>query len=445
MRTVDATHDERAESWIESANQVDSEFPPQNLPYGVFWGNERQQLGVGIGDQVLSLTVLDEAGLLSGACHEAVRDYADLTGLMRLSLPERLELRRQLFQWLTDPQSALAQEKSLRETAFYSMGDVELLMPVRVGDYTDFYASVYHATNVGSMFRPDNPLLPNWKHLPIGYHGRASSLVVSGADIRRPQGQLPPAADGESPSFGPCRQLDYELEVGALISEGNSLGTPVPLNQAESKLFGIVLVNDWSARDIQRWEYQPLGPFLAKSFATTLSPWVVSFEALEPFRSPAFKRPSLDPQPLPYLSDAGNDSRGGISIDLEVQLQTMAMRRANHPAVVISRGSFADMYWTFAQMLTHHSSNGCNLNPGDLIASGTVSGPQKSSRGCLMELTWDGEYGKPVPGSQRTPIRLPNGEERTFLADGDEVVIRGWCRREGFRQIGLGECRGTVK
>jgi fumarylacetoacetase len=325
------------------------------------------------------------------------------------------------------------------------MDDVELLKPVEVGDYTDFYASLYHATNVGSMFRPDNPLLPNWKHLPIGYHGRASSLVVSDTEVVRPSGQLPPTVEGEAPGFGPCRQLDYELEVGAYIAGGNRLGQPIPLDQAEEALFGISLVNDWSARDLQRWEYQPLGPFLAKSFATTVGPWVVSMEALAPFRGPAFPRDPSDPRPLPYLDDPANQSLGGIQLDLEVYLQSAQMQEQSLPPVRLTAVSFANMYWTLAQMLTHHASNGCNLRPGDLIASGTVSGPTRESRGCLLELTWDGEYGRPVPGAQRTALTLPSGEQRLFLADGDEITLRGRCQRAGFRTIGLGLCRGRIR
>jgi fumarylacetoacetase len=399
---------------------------------------------VAIGDRVVDLCVLADAGLLPPAAAVAIRDHVDLLGLMSLPVAERVALRQCLFGLLTDPCSALASDADLHSRALHLLAQVQLLKPVEVGDYTDFYASLYHATNVGSMFRPDNPLLPNWKHLPIGYHGRASSLVVSGTSVARPQGQLPPAQEGGYPTFGPCRQLDYELEVGAYLTGGNPLGQPVALQHAEDALFGICLVNDWSARDMQRWEYQPLGPFLAKSFATSVSAWVTPWEALAPFRCPGFVRGESDPPLLPYLDSAENKTQGGLQLQLEVLLSSAAMREQRLPPMSLSRGSFGNMYWTFAQMLTHHASNGCNLRAGDLIASGTVSGPERHSRGCLLELTWDGEYGRPVPGSQRTPLRLPSGEERLFLLAGDEVIIQGWCENATHRRIHLGECRGTI-
>jgi fumarylacetoacetase len=313
--------------------------------------------------------------------------------------------------------------------------DVELLLPAAVGDYSDFYASLFHATNVGRMLRPDHPLLPNYKHVPIGYHGRASSLVVSGTGVKRPSGQTEPAAPGGSPSFGASRSLDYELEVGAFVAEGNSQGQVIPLEEAERHLFGLVLVNDWSARDLQKWEYQPLGPFLAKSFATTVSPWVVTLEALAPYRVPAFVRAPGDPAPLPYLADERDAAQGGIDLRLEVALLTRGMREKGEPPAMLSRSGLRSLYWTLAQILTHHASNGCNLRPGDLLASGTVSGPDKSERGCLLELTWRGTE----------PLTLPSGETRRFLEDGDEVILRGHCAREGFARIGFGECRGVVE
>jgi len=444
MRTLDFTHDPAATSWLEAANDPHAMFPPQSLPYGVFLAEGWPRPGVAIGDHVLDLAAVAEAGLLNAAATVAIRDYVDLTGLMSLSMADRVALRHQLFALLTDPQSRLATDLGLQRVALRPLGAVQLLKPVEVGDYTDFYASLYHATNVGSMFRPDNPLLPNWKHLPIGYHGRASSLVVSGTAITRPHGQLPPAQEGANPTFGPCRQLDYELEVGAYLTGGNCLGQPIPLAAAEESLFGICLVNDWSARDMQRWEYQPLGPFLAKSFATSLSAWVTTLEALVPFRCAAFARGPSDPPLLPYLDASENAVRGGLQLQLEVLLCTAAMRDQRLPPMRLSHGSFGNMYWTFAQMLAHHASNGCNINPGDLIASGTVSGSERGSRGCLLELTWDGEYGHPVPGSQRTPLRLPSGEERLFLQDGDEVIIQGWCENATHRRIYLGDCRGTI-
>jgi fumarylacetoacetase len=314
------------------------------------------------------------------------------------------------------------------------MRKAELLVPAQVGDYTDFYASVYHATNVGSMFRPDNPLLPNYKWVPIGYHGRASSIVPSGTAVRRPKGQIK-GPEAEVPAFTPTRALDYEAEMGCFVGgPGNPLGQPVPLDRAEEHLFGLCLVNDWSARDIQTWEYQPLGPFLSKSFATTVSPWVVTLEALEPFRVPAFSRPAEDPSPLPYLASAQNARAGGINAVVEVSLSSAAMREAALAGVLLSRSRLADLYWTLAQMFTHHSSNGCNLRPGDLFASGTISGPTPDARGCLLELTWRGAE----------PLALPNGETRRFLEDGDEVILRAFCETAGRPRIGFGECRGVV-
>ena len=308
-----------------------------------------------------------------------------------------------------------------------------LELPMAIGDYSDFYASIFHATNVGSMLRPDEPLLPNYKYVPIGYHGRASSVVPSGTPVRRPTGQSKPESSAE-PIVGPSRRLDYELEVGFVVGPGNPLGTSIPIDDAERHLFGICLVNDWSARDLQAWEYQPLGPFLAKSFATSISPWVVTFDALEPFRVAAFMRPPGDPDPLPYLDSAKERERGGLDIRLEVAIATAQMRAAKIAPFVLSRNSLRHLYWTPAQLLTHHASNGCNLRPGDLIASGTVSGPTRESRGCLLELAWRGTQ----------PITLPTGETRAFLDDGDEVIFRGWCEREGWTRIGLGECRGTI-
>jgi fumarylacetoacetase len=305
--------------------------------------------------------------------------------------------------------------------------------PFIIGDYTDFYCSIFHATNVGSMFRPDNPLLPNYKYVPIGYHGRASSIVISGTDIRRPKGQN--RSDAEKPPvFIPCKNLDYEMELGFFVGKGNELGQPIPIGEAEDHIFGVCLVNDWSARDIQAWEYQPLGPFLAKNFATTISPYVVTMEALAPFRTKAFERDPDDPQPLEYLSDQQNQKFGGLDINLEVYIQTDKMRQQNIEPHLLSRSNTKDLYWTIGQMLTHHASNGCNLQTGDLMATGTVSGKEKHERGCMLELTWRGTE----------PIELRSGEQRRFLEDGDEIIMRGYCEREGFRRIGLGECRGRI-
>ncbi|HEY9644002.1 MAG TPA: fumarylacetoacetase, partial [Coleofasciculaceae cyanobacterium] len=309
----------------------------------------------------------------------------------------------------------------------------ELLLPACIGDYTDFYASIFHATQVGKLFRPDQPLLPNYKYVPIAYHGRASSIVPSGTAVVRPQGQrqtLPQPV----PQFASTQLLDYELEVGCFVGPGNPLGEPIALHQAEAHLFGLCLVNDWSARDIQAWEYQPLGPFLSKSFATTISPWVVTLDALIPFRCPAFQRPADDPPPLPYLASPENAAQGGIDLTLEVWLRSTQMRQVGLEPVRLSQAAFQQMYWTWAQMLTHHTSNGCNLRPGDLLASGTVSGAMPGSQGCLLEMTQRGAQ----------PLTLPTGEVRSFLADGDEVILRGYCQRTGFARIGFGECRGQV-
>jgi fumarylacetoacetase len=304
--------------------------------------------------------------------------------------------------------------------------EVELLLPCEVPDYTDFYASIHHATNVGSMFRPDNPLLPNYKWLPVAYHGRASSVVVSGTQVRRPWGQIVSNPAGP-PQYAPCRLLDYEVELGAFLGPGNRIGEPIPIGQAEDHVAGVCLLNDWSARDIQTWEYQPLGPFLAKNFATSVSPWVVTLEALEPFRRAPLARPAGEPDPLPHLQTTGDSAFG---ITLEVWLRSARMQAP----MMISRADFSSMYWTLAQMVAHHTSNGCPLRAGDLIGSGTVSGPEKQNRGCLLEMTWRGTE----------PLKLPTGETRKFLENGDEVILRGWCEAPGFRRIGLGECRGVV-
>ena len=429
---LNETHDPNLMSWIESANDPQSDFPIQNLPLGVFALGEDELpcIGVAIGDQVLDVRATSEA-LWDDDLTDVIADACGFETLEMLMLWEPevwSELRLRLSRLLR----AGSDDRFLLEDYLHPMSDVQMTLPTAIGNYTDFYCNLHHATNVGSMFRPDNPLLPNYKHLPIGYHGRASSIVSSGTDIRRPCGQT--AGDDNQPSFGPSKLLDYELEVGLFVGQGNKLGEPINLARAEEYIFGLCLVNDWSARDLQRWEYQPLGPFLAKSFATSISPWIVTMEALAPFRVPAGKRAEGDPPPLPYLASAANEAQGGIDVQLEVLLSSQQMRAQNIAPLSLSHGNFSAMYWTFAQMLTHHASNGCNLQTGDLIASGTVSGPTKDSRGCLLELTWRGTE----------PITLPTGETRAFLQDGDEVILRGWCEREGFRRIGFGECRGIV-
>jgi len=434
--TINETHDPNLRSWVESANDPNTDFPIQNLPFGLFarldLGSD-PRVGVAIGDQVLDLTECLRANLLS----IDPRLWRSLFWKrLDLRFLETLSLRRLLIEWLREGDTTIRDAQRSKPdglSLLAPMSQVEMYMPVQIGNYTDFYASIYHATNIGKMFRPDQPLMPNYKWIPIGYHGRASSIVVSGTPICRPVGQTKDD-NAEAPAFGPSKVLDYELEVGFFVGDGNEQGKPVKITEAEDRIFGLCLVNDWSARDIQRWEYQPLGPFLSKSFATTVSPWIVTMEALAPFRAPAFKRPAGDPEPLPYLDSPENRERGGFDIKLEVSISTEKMREKGIAPHRLSASNTRDLYWTFAQMLTHHTSNGCNLQPGDLIASGTVSGATKDSLGCLIELT----------GRGAEPINLPTGEARRFLQDGDEVIFRGYCEREGFRRIGFGECRGIV-
>lgn len=435
---INETHDPKLESWVKSANFSDTDFPIQNLPFCLFEDIDDDDgmpgIGVAIGDQVLDLTSLAEA-IWSEDLFDEIADactlYPDLDLMLTLEPEQLSELRQRVSKLLRADNKS--DERYLAEDCLIPMSEVRMLIPHTIGDYTDFYASIFHATNIGKMFRPDQPLMPNYKWIPIGYHGRASSIVPSGAPIRRPSGQT--LADGaEAPTFGPSKVLDYELEVGFFIRQGNEQGQPVSIAEAEDHIFGLCLVNDWSARDIQRWEYQPLGPFLSKSFATTISPWIVTTEALEPFRVPAFQREATDPQPLPYLDSPQNRERGGFDIKLEVLIATEQMRQQNIAPHRLSASNTQDLYWTFAQMLTHHSSNGCNLRSGDLLASGTVSGPTKDSQGSLIELTERGAQ----------PVTLPTGEIRRFLENGDEVILRGYCEREGFRRIGFGECRGIV-
>jgi len=448
VRAIDETHDPSLTSWVDSANEPAADFPVQNLPFGRFHrvgvAADASYIGVAIGDHVLDIAACARAGLLS-EFDSAVLTAHSLNALLGWPVERRVALRRAISRLLIDAPGPLRDDARLRTSVVRPQSEIQLMVPCQIGNYSDFYASIYHATNVGSMFRPTNPLLPNYRHIPIGYHGRASSVVVSGTPVRRPEGQTEPPAEGQPPRFGPTQQLDYELEIGAFVSVGNPLGEPIGIDQAEDYLFGVVLVNDWSARDIQRWEYQPLGPFLAKSFATTVSPWVITMEALAPFRVPPDARAADDPPVLAYLAGAANQSAGAIDLELEVLVESHDMRERKMAPLRLSTGNLRHLYWTLAQMVTHHASNGCNLLPGDLIASGTVSGPQRDSRGCLLELTWDGEFGRPVPGSQRTPIVLPTGEQRLFLADGDEVTLRGRCRAEGRRPIGLGQCRGRIE
>ncbi|MFH7030596.1 MAG: fumarylacetoacetase [Heteroscytonema crispum UTEX LB 1556] len=432
-RPIDATHDPNLRSWVESANQSDTDFPIQNLPFGVFrpqGSAETPHIGVAIGDQILDLWRCRHAGLLQQLPEQLQTACAapNLNQIMALGSEAASMLRYHLSQLLQHEQTPPSAPEML-----VPMSESELLLPATIGDYTDFYASIFHATNVGKLFRPDNPLLPNYKYVPIAYHGRASSIVPSGTIIKRPKGQRK-KPDAPYPNFESSQMLDYELEVGFFVGAGNDLGLPILIDNAQNHIFGLCLVNDWSARDIQAWEYQPLGPFLAKSFATSISPWVVTLEALAPFCCPAFTRAEGDPPPLSYLDSTENTDFGGINIQLEVLLSSAPMRAVGMEALRLSRGSFQQMYWTVAQMLTHHASNGCNLRPGDLLASGTVSGAEKGSQGCLLEMTQQGAQ----------PIELPTGEVRSFLADGDEIILRGYCEKEGFVRIGFGECRGVV-
>ena len=433
---IDGTHNAKLESWVESANDATTDFPIQNLPLGMFKAaGGLARAGVAIGNSILDLALAVQHGVIDGTAMAAANlcGGGALNGLMAAGRPAGRSLRTGVSNALRADTDAGKRASELGERLLVPMSEVRLLLPTAIGDYTDFYASISHATNVGSMFRPDNPLLPNYKHVPIGYHGRASSIVPSGSQVRRPCGQT--KADNEpTPSFGPTKRLDYELEVGVFVGAGNTLGQPIPVRDIEEHLFGLCLLNDWSARDVQAWEYQPLGPFLAKSFATTISPWVVTLDALEPFRAPARVRPSDDPAPLAYLDSPENAAAGAFEIRLEVWLQSARMRAERRDPVRLSHVSFTEMYWTLAQLATHHASNGCNLRPGDLLASGTVSGPTKDSRGCLLELAWRGAE----------PISLPTGEQRRFLEDGDEVMLRGYCERDGFARIGFGECRGVV-
>jgi fumarylacetoacetase len=428
---IDETHDPSVESWVDSANDPNTDFPIQNLPFGVFrrpGSGFVPRIGVAIGDRVLDLAGCYDAGLLDDASPSAQACRAPrLNELMSTGRVAATSLRRALSHLLRA--DAGSKQRDAARAVLMPMSECELTLPADIGDYTDFYASVHHATNVGSMFRPDNPLLPNYKWVPIGYHGRASSIVVSGEGIRRPLGQTRDGNDGP-PTFGASKRVDYELEVGAFIGAGNALGSPIAIDDAEQHVFGLCLVNDWSARDIQAWEYQPLGPFLAKNFGTSISPWIVTLDALEPFRATPSVRPEGDPQPLPYLAA----TNGGFDISLEVFLTTAKMRGDSIAPWRVSSGSFTDMYWTFSQLVTHHASNGCNLRPGDLLASGTVSGIAKESRGCLLERTWRGSE----------PLALPSGETRAFLHDDDEVIIRGSCTRSGYRRIGFGVCTGRV-
>lgn len=419
-------------SWVEGANDPHADFSLANLPFGVIAGEGRGlRIGVRIGAFIVDCRALVEAGSLA-RLDESIRDallQTSLNAFMALGRDAWRSTRKEMTRLLSSDTPDL-RDHPLRKSIMLPEWGMTVRLPCDIGDYSDFYASLHHATNVGSMFRPDNPLLPNWKHMPIGYHGRSSSIVPSGTAVRRPCGQTV-TQDAGPPTFGPCKLMDYEMEVGALMGTGNPLGETIPVDRALENVFGLVLLNDWSARDIQKWEYQPLGPFLAKNFASTLSGWVVSLDALEPYRVPMPARSEADPQPLEYLRGTRDVL---FDINLEVSIASTTMRTAGSAPTVISRGNFKDMYWSLAQMIAHHTSGGCNVRPGDLLASGTVSGATPESRGCLLERTWRGTE----------PITLGDGTQRKFLHDGDEVIMRAWCERAGHARIGFGECRGIV-
>jgi fumarylacetoacetase len=429
---LNETHDPTRRSFVASANAPGCDFPIQNLPFGVFRPAPGQQprVGVAIGDQILDIVMA--AFHFDGLAGEAARVCGApfLNSMMSLGPEAWSALRLSLSRAL----SAESGASSLLHPYLIPMTQAEVMMPVAFRNFTDFFASIFHASNAGRMFRPDNPLMPNYKYVPVAYHSRASSVRISGTvPIRRPNGQRKSPTEA-APSFGPSRNLDFELELGAFIGTGNELGKSVPVGQAAEHIFGYCLLNDWSARDIQAWEYQPLGPFLGKNFGTTISPWVVTAEALAPFHTTAFARPEGDPAPLPHLDDTGDRQNGGLDITLEAYLATETMRRDGVAPHRLTQTSFALMYWTWAQMVAHHTSNGCNLEIGDLLGSGTVSGPEKSSWGSLLELTARGAE----------PIVLPNGEKRGFIEDGDEISFRGFCEKPGQTRIGFGECRAVV-
>ena len=433
MHALNETHDPQLQSWVASANDGQTDFPIQNLPFAIFrrqGSNEAFRGGVAIGDQIVDMAAAVKAGVFTGDALEAAQAAAEptLNHLMGLG-PQRLShLRRQLSKEL---QAGSLQEAALK-ACLVPQAQAEYALPARIGDYTDFYTSVHHATNIGKQFRPDNPLLPNYKWVPIGYHGRSSSIGVSGQSFKRPKGQVKPP-DADAPVLKPSARMDIELEMGVFVGQANELGEPVPMTEAEDHIFGLVLFNDWSARDIQPWEYQPLGPFLSKNFASTISPWIVTMEALAPFRAP-FSHPAEDPQPLPYLSSADNSAQGGLDIHLEALIETPKMRDAKAAPARFTQTNYRHAYWTAAQMVAHHTVNGCNLQPGDLLGTGTLSGPTLDQACALIELTTGG----------KNPIQLPNGESRTWLEDGDTIILRGWCEKPGAARIGFGECVGTV-
>ncbi len=433
---TDSTHEPTLRCWVESAHRH-PDFPIQNLPLGVFVppGGGVPRGGIAIGDRILDLAVALSGGLLYGLAADAARAASGptLNPLLALGPAPRRALREQVSSLLQVAGEQSGHARSLGDRLVPDAKECSLLLPAAIGDYTDFYAGIHHAVNVGRLFRPDNPLLPNYKYVPIGYHGRASSIRLSGTPLKRPSGQTkPPDADG--PVFGPSRRLDIELEIGIWVGPGNALGNAVPISEAHDHIAGFCLLNDWSARDLQAWEYQPLGPFLAKNFMSTVSPWIITPEALAPFRVAQPARPEGDPRPLPYLWDETDQAAGAFDINLEVLLSSEKMREQGIAPMRISASNMRHLYWTAAQMLTHHASNGCNLQSGDLLGTGTISGPTRDSMGSLLEATEGG----------KVPLVLPTAEKRTFLENGDEIILRGSAARDGFVPIGFGDCRGSV-
>ncbi|SEJ90375.1 fumarylacetoacetate hydrolase [Sphingobium sp. AP50] len=428
---INETHDAARTSWVDSA-QGHADFPIQNLPLGVFSvGGDQPRGGVAIGDQIVDLAALSALGVLEGLAQEAAvtASTGTLNALLAMGPEPRAALRFALSALLSD-----ADQRASVEPVLVAQADATMHLPVTIGDYTDFYVGINHATNIGKLLRPDNPLAPNYKYVPIGYHGRASSVCPSGARVIRPTGQRKGPDDAE-PSVGPSRRLDYELELGVWVGEGNALGEPIPIGRAGKHVAGLSIFNDWSARDLQAWEYQPLGPFLSKSFISTVTPWIVTAEALAPYRVAQPPRPEGDPKPLDYLWDEADQAHGAFALTLEVFIETAQMREKGIAPHKLSSGPATSMYWTVAQMVAHHTSNGCNMRPGDLLGTGTISGPDNASFGSLMEISQAGKHA----------FTLETGETRTFLEAGDRITIRATASAEGYASIGFGSCVGTVE
>ena len=438
MDKLNTTHDLGLKSWVDSANEPNSDFPIQNLPFGVF--NDPKsgsgRVGVAIGRMILDVALAWDKGLIGGAADDAAAACVGdtLNDLMALGGAHWSYLRDSVSRVLRIDTEEGEKAEALENQLLLSQDLVTMRVPAKIGDFTDFYSSIYHATNVGKMLRPDNPLMPNYKHVPIAYHGRASSIIVSGEPCIRPVGQTK-SNEAKAPNFGASHACDYETEIGFYIGPGNPLGQSISIQEAEDHIFGLCILNDWSARDIQAWEYQPLGPFLAKSFATHVSPWVITLEALAPFRCSAYERGEGDPRPLAYLQSEKNENEGGFNINIEVKIASEKMRNEGMLSQTLAITNMKHLYWTIFQMLTHHTSNGCNLRPGDLMGTGTLSGPTVDALGSILEITKRGSE----------PKLLPSGEERKFLNDGDELIMHAWCEAEGARRIGFGDCRAILQ